>query len=232
MKQIFTLILLSLFCTTVHAQNKNSILEKERAFIMSYLNKYGNRFIGEPFNLYKKPIYYSDALQKVTCESIERLSIDNTASGLRIEEDSYMWMISQLDYAISVIQQDGAISGTVENMEPFLIFTPAEKLHIREQVKIMSGEVKLWKEKDFGENSILLNLDSLRTLIGPRGLGWPDYKKKYSSGYFTFSKPIFLRNDTICIFYCSFSSGGAELSVFENYSGQWIRLSRIADWTH
>ncbi|MHB1178309.1 MAG: hypothetical protein ACYCZO_08265 [Daejeonella sp.] len=46
-------------------------------------------------------------------------------------------------------QLDDAVSGTAENKELLLIFTPAEKVHIREQVKKMSGKVKIWKEKDF-----------------------------------------------------------------------------------
>lgn len=225
MKRIFTLILISLFCTAAYAQNKNSILEKEQAFIMSYLNNYGNRFIGQPFILYNKPIYYTDALDLGTYRLMEEKLINDTVPGYRIEKDSFMWEVKQLDYAIS---------GTVENKDPLLIFTPAEKLHIREEVKKMCGKAKLWNEKDFGINSILLNLDTLRTLIGPQGLGWPDYHKKYSSGYFTFSKPIFLRNDTICIFYCAYSScilcGGGELSVFEKNNGKWKRLSTIARW--
>jgi len=68
-----------------------------------------------PFILYNKPIYYSGALRKVACDSIEKELINNTVSGLRIEKDSFRW---------TKIQLDNLISGTAENKDSLLIFTP------------------------------------------------------------------------------------------------------------
>lgn len=48
--------------------------------------------------------------------------------------------------------------------------------------------------------------------------------------YFSFSKPIFLRNNSICIFYVDNLNGGA-LNVYYKVNQNWNYFSNIFDWS-
>lgn len=50
--------------------------------------------------------------------------------------------------------------------------------------------------------------------------------EKHPNGFYEFTKPIFLRNDTICIFYCGLNCGTLcsddRLMIFKKEKGEWI----------
>jgi hypothetical protein len=113
-----------------------------------------------------------------------------------------------------------------------LILTKSEKLYINDQLDKMTG--KSWTE-NLMKNSQKLNNDSLEILIGKQGLGWLDkYYEKYKTGFYSFSKPIFLRNNTICIFSFDYSCGilcaYGETAIYFKHNGEWSKWLIISDW--
>lgn len=113
-----------------------------------------------------------------------------------------------------------------------LILTKSEKLYISEQLDKMKGHV--WTN-DLFKNSKMLNSGSLHRLIGKQGLGWHDkYYKRYKTGFYSFSKPIFIRNNTICIFSYSYNCGilcaYGETAIYIKDNGAWSKWLVISDW--
>ncbi|OYU84078.1 MAG: hypothetical protein CFE24_08570 [Flavobacterium sp. BFFFF2] len=54
---------------------------------------------------------------------------------------------------------------------------------------------------------------------------YEDIKQKFGSGFMNFSAPIFIRNDTYCIFYNDYhfgwTCGGGSLSLYKKEHGSW-----------
>ena len=54
-------------------------------------------------------------------------------------------------------------------------------------------------------------------------------KKSPFYNYYSFSKPIFLRNNSICIFYCDGNDGG-RLATYMKVNGKWKYYSSFFRW--
>ncbi len=113
-----------------------------------------------------------------------------------------------------------------------LVLTKSEKLYVSNQLDKMVGT--RWTT-NLPENSKMLNIDRVQTLIGKQGLGWHDkYYKRYKTGFYSFSKPIFIRNNTLCIFSYSYNCGilcaYGETAVYIKDSGVWSKWLILSEW--
>lgn len=102
-----------------------------------------------------------------------------------------------------------------------LVLSAEELKYAKRTIKEM--DEKIWDRKLFGRWEEL-DADELLKMTRSRW-GWEKYYKKYSTGYYSFSKPIFLRDNSICIFYIGYSCGEfcheADLSVYKTENGKW-----------
>lgn len=99
-------------------------------------------------------------------------------------------------------------------------FTPAESAFIKEQMR--SPWFRQWSVTGLG--SIHVIPDSLlRRRTGYRRTGF------YSFGY-----PIFLRNDTYCLFYADYRKDHVDdygsLDLYRRRGNQWVFIRSIIDW--
>lgn len=112
------------------------------------------------------------------------------------------------------------IEGKANSM---LIPTVKEKKKIRRSIKRL-GSYRWSSKKKM--NLKVISRDSLNKIFDYNNdLGWKYFHRKYGEGFYSFSKPIFLRNKTICIFYSSYSCGGlcgeSEFGVYKKINGMW-----------
>lgn len=113
-----------------------------------------------------------------------------------------------------------------------LILNNNEIEYIYRQLKKMQ---KPYLKADLFDSTLIISERRLKkSFKGNVDIGWAKFYKKYSpNGYYNFSKPIFLRNDSLCIFYygnhCGGLCGGGGLYVYkktENGWKSWIELFR------
>lgn len=93
----------------------------------------------------------------------------------------------------------------------------------------------IWTDEYIG-NSILLSKDTVDYIYSKHaseidGYLWKNYGDRR---IFFLSKPIFLRNNTICIFEddmdCGVLCGGGDLVIYKKNKGSWSRYMTISSW--
>lgn len=74
-------------------------------------------------------------------------------------------------------------------------------------------EFQPWR-KDLIKNSQLIQIDTINAIFKKSVSEKLGFFVKYPHGYSFFSKPIFIRKGTLCIFYCGYN---CALSCFDDY---------------
>ncbi|WP_316812890.1 hypothetical protein [Pedobacter heparinus] len=91
------------------------------------------------------------------------------------------------------------------------------------------AEASKIKEKSFDGNllkkSTLIPRSKLSEIFKGKINGWQKFTKEYNGGFYSFSKPIFIRNETLCIFYvdyaCGNLCGNTEIAVYKKIKDTW-----------
>lgn len=92
-----------------------------------------------------------------------------------------------------------------------------------------------WTE-EFINNAIILHKDTVNKIYSTHAGEIDSYlAKTYGDRrIFFLSKPIFLRNDTICIFEddmdCGFLCGGGNLTIYRKVKDRWNRYMTLSEW--
>lgn len=102
-----------------------------------------------------------------------------------------------------------------------IMFSKEEKSYINNQIEILKSNK--WTS-GLVENSTFIDSAALKKII--IGVdGWKNFHKHYGTFIYRFSKPIFLRNNTMCIFYfgyfCDGLCGYKNLSIYSKKGDQW-----------
>lgn len=84
------------------------------------------------------------------------------------------------------------------------------------------------------ENSRLVTSAEIDSVFRDQSKSWPYFKKHYGKSLSTFSKPVFLRDNTFCIFYKAGSggdlSGGGGFSLYAKDRGVWRLYGILTMW--
>lgn len=64
--------------------------------------------------------------------------------------------------------------------------------------------------------------------------GWDYFHKKYGPGLYSFSKPVFIKNGTVCFFYLSYNCGSfcssGSFDIYIKQDGDWIFFNSLYSW--
>ncbi|HTE00559.1 MAG TPA: hypothetical protein VK668_14795 [Mucilaginibacter sp.] len=120
---------------------------------------------------------------------------------------------------------------------PGITFSKAERIFIINQLD--KSKRHIWK-KGLIENSFLLNHDTLQKIYDTHPVSidkesfWQFFNKHYGKVFYEFSKPVFIRDQTICIFYiayhCGEMCGRGELSIYIKGENKWKKVDSLLDW--
>ncbi|WP_256005828.1 MULTISPECIES: hypothetical protein [Pedobacter] len=112
-----------------------------------------------------------------------------------------------------------------------LILTQKERKHISTKLRQLR-ELK-WKDRLL-PGARLLHTDTVQYYLKDRALGWQRMYDRGISGFYTFSNPIFLRNETLCIFQYDFSCGSlcgdGTIMIYRKENGLWKPYINLANW--
>jgi hypothetical protein len=90
-----------------------------------------------------------------------------------------------------------------------------------------------WKDQ-FIPGLKLISRDTVDYYLKDRIYGWQRMHDKGISGYYSFSNPIFLRNETFCIFQYDYSCGSlcgqGKIMVYRKENGRWKPYLNLGNW--
>ncbi len=88
--------------------------------------------------------------------------------------------------------------------------------------------------KEFFENTKLVSNDTINTIFKDNSKWWTCFNKNIGHSFNTFSVPIFLRNETYCLFYsdnhCGGLCGGGRLTLYKKENNKWTEVKSYCDW--
>lgn len=90
-----------------------------------------------------------------------------------------------------------------------------------------------WAKESFG-NTNLVSSDTINPIFEDNSKWWTYFNKHIGRSFNTFSTPIFLRNDTYCLFYsshhCGGLCGGGNLALYKKQNNKWTVVKTYCDW--
>ena len=110
------------------------------------------------------------------------------------------------------------------------IFTKEELNFIKNKEFV---SISKWTKEMF-PNIKIISSDTLATIFASDSDGWNYFYKNIGEGFCTFSIPIFLRNNTYCLFYfdehCGSLCGGGSLDLYKKENGKWVIIKSYCSW--
>lgn len=89
-------------------------------------------------------------------------------------------------------------------------------------------------EKEILTNGRPIETDTLKAVFNDNKHGWDYMHKQGIYAIHSFSMPVFIRNDTYCIFYsdssCGNLCGGGGLNIYIKENGKWVYWGNIMRW--
>ncbi|MFM6975615.1 MAG: hypothetical protein ACKOW2_02045 [Sphingobacteriaceae bacterium] len=135
---------------------------------------------------------------------------------------------NRIDYIKKELSIDTLID--LECKKNKVILSKEEKVYIYRQLDGMKTQV--W-QKNLIENSILINKDTISTIFKRPVSAQLNFFSKYPHGYSFFSKPIFIRDNTLCIFYCGYNCFDLcfddKLLILRKEGEDWVELISLID---
>jgi hypothetical protein len=112
-----------------------------------------------------------------------------------------------------------------------ILLTEEEKKTIKKRVRLFPKEK--W-QKEFPTNVQIINRDTINRIFSDKNRGWKYYHAVYGDRFYSFSKPIFLKERNLCIFYYDYACGGlcgyGLLAIYRKEGTEWKLFYSISQW--
>jgi len=244
MKRPFYIIILCLICSVSYAQNSakakkfiNEVITDKNINYQDSVDRWARAFMHEALKKNKVFYgYYKDSVDYVDSAGVKTRMLKSVATSL-------------------LVKQMPVIKGRItEIIVDSLVLTDAEINYANDEIEKMRNYT--WKS-NLLPNSKLLSADSLSALQKR----WDDLRNKPLTGlskeerekwlrsliekskkefvaFHKLSVPIFLRNDTYCLFYhgedcintIDWGCGSGNFMVYKKVNGKWVYWGRIFSW--
>lgn len=124
-----------------------------------------------------------------------------------------------------------ALGARFNQADDRLLLTQQERNYIQHELKLLAQLT--WTDELF-ENGKALTKAVIDSIYNDRTRGWSYFKKHYGSRLYNFSKPIFLRTHSLCVFYSGYSCGPrcgeGQLMLFRKKNGTWEHWMDLYRW--
>lgn len=128
---------------------------------------------------------------------------------------------------------DAATGSDPSRVNNKLILTKQEKKYL--SARLHQFRTLNWKEHLL-PNSALISRDTLDRYLKNEvyGNGWEKLYDRGIQGFYSFSRPIFLRNETLCIFqadyYCGSLCGWGNITIYRKENKVWKPYINLISW--
>lgn len=93
------------------------------------------------------------------------------------------------------------------------------------KAKLENPSITKWTS-DFFPKANIINREFLNAIFSDKTKDWQYFKTNVADGYYTFSEPIFYRNNTFCLIYFEYASGWLlekqGLRMYKKEDGKWV----------
>jgi len=108
----------------------------------------------------------------------------------------------------------------------------------KEEKKYINSELDKFKDFTWRQGLVpqfkIIRTDTVNAIFNDRRRGWAYFHTKYGLYIHNFTKPIFLRNNTVCIFYkqytCDYLCGFGTLDIYILKGGKWVVECQVSSW--
>ncbi|NCI45726.1 hypothetical protein [Sediminibacterium soli] len=132
-----------------------------------------------------------------------------------------------LSDAPSLLTGDGCLKEVLADTN---FYTKEELSYLRDR---QYPSLQKWPEKLI-PNTRVLRSDSIQAVFERGGKDWMYFYNRIGSGVHGFSMPVFLRNDTYCLFYseynCGMLCGEGDLTLYKKENSQWKPIKQYCAW--
>jgi hypothetical protein len=165
--------------------------------------------------------------------------------GLTAKQDSIAYLQKCVEFIKQLSQQEIYDTNFILADKPFSFeyFECIEELladtglYTKEELSFIKGKkfpsISKWAEELF-RNVKLVSNDTIEAIFKDRSKGWAYYYKHFGHGFSTFSVPIFLRNDSYCLFYSDYHCGGlcgrGTLTLYRKENNKWVGVKSYCNW--
>ena len=99
-----------------------------------------------------------------------------------------------------------------------------------DEITLLENEIKksstLNWSKNFFKSAKFVELKTIQEIFSDKSKDWKYFKQNIGDGYYRFSQPIFYRNNTFCLIYSDYVSGGMPekegLTMYKKENGKWV----------
>ena len=181
----------------------------------------------------------TNAQTDITTEFLDY--IFQTKTNIYYAENSNKYMIETMHDELKndTLFNNGFINSKATDPNAKIILSNAEREYVLGKVEALKKF--RWEEGQIKNGKVMPKSEINAVYRSSVSKGWKKSLKvwehiheKYGPGFYTFSKPILLRNDTLCIFYIDFHCGGlcgnGEFSAYIKQEGEWIKYCVISNW--
>lgn len=182
------------------------------------ISKSGVSMMREAMQVNKNGIIYS-----MRTDSL--IYLDNVGSKSRVSrQDTYKMLPLPIGARFQQILAD---SITITKQERAYISTAIDNIekHIWQQGLVLDAQ--------------LITVDSVRRVFDRRISdrmfdGWTYFRNKGVDRIYSFTVPVFFRNDTYCLFYydygCGNLCGEGQVAIYKKVKGKWVKWSILSSW--
>lgn len=137
----------------------------------------------------------------------------------------------QIDCIKSALKRDTlyGVDAIVYDSSMVLILSPQERAYINQALTELAGTQ--WGGDLFTYGKVVSKDSSDAIFNDPKRRGWSYFNQYYGASLYEFSNPIFIRDNTLCIFYsgysCAYECGEGSLAIFKQERGHrslWLKL--------
>ena len=108
----------------------------------------------------------------------------------------------------------------------------------KEEIEIIKEQLQVKVDKKFSSyfpnKARFLKESRVNKIFNNKNKGWHYFYVKYGKELYSFSNPIFLRNNTICLFYkatlCGGLCGGGSLDLWIKVNNKWEFFDLLYLW--
>jgi hypothetical protein len=162
----------------------------------------------------------------------------------KIKQDSVAYIQKCIDFIKQVKQPELSDINFILSDKPFSFdyFDCIQELltdtfYTKDELKFIKDKKYLtlskWTKAFFG-NTKIVSSDTIKAIFKDNSKWWLYFNKNIGRSFSTFSVPIFLRNDTYCLFYSDNSCGGlcgrGRLTLYKREYNKWTEVKSYCDW--
>ena len=117
-----------------------------------------------------------------------------------------------------------------------ITITSKEKAYINAEIENMGKHI--WRQ-GLVMDAQLITIDSVKNVFDRRKTdrmfdGWTYFRNKGVDRIYSFTLPIFFRNDNYCLFYydygCGSLCGEGQVAIYKKVKGKWVKWSVLSSW--